>query len=467
MDIAIAEPVVQAAHDAGCPPDQIERFLVAGYIPQPVQLRFHAEARKADALDGPTWVGMGGARGGSKSHATMAQVGLDDCQRTPGLKALFLRKVQKSAAESMDDLVFRVFKGVRYDYSSSEGRIEFANGSRILLGGYNNESDINKYIGVEYDEVVIEEATQLSEDKIVKLRGSVRTSRNDWRVRIYPTTNPGGIGHNWFKKAFIDPHKLGTQGELTGNRTAFVPANYHDNAFLASDYIEYLDGLPEPLRSAWRDGNWDIFEGMAFPGWRADENIVDPYELPSWWPRWRAVDWGYSAPFCCLWFAKDPDSGRVYVYRELYQSGLTDRQQARLIREYSGKEQYTFTYSDPSMFSRKNTSDIATSSADEYNLEGVYLTRADNERVSGKRKVDRMLSNLTDGKPGLLVFNNCRNLIRTLPSLVYDEHNAEDIDTNQEDHAYDALRYGLSSLISYTVKPFKGEQSPLVGIGVL
>ncbi len=442
------ERYVLAAREAGCPRDQVARFVEAQYVAQPRQLEFHALARECDRDDGPFWIGVGGARGGSKSHMIMAQMGLDDCQRVPGLKLLFLRQVQKSAAESLEDLTFRVFGAIEHKFTRSPGQVTFPNGSRIILGGYRNESDIGKYLGIEYDGIGLEEATQLSEGKITKLRGSIRSSKPGWRERGYNSTNPGGIGHLWYKANFIIPHRAGDHNHIfLGGKTRFVPATYKDNRFISQSYIDYLEALEGPLGEAWREGNWDVFEGMAFPQWNRARHVIPPRVIPFHWPKWRAIDWGYAAPWVCLWMARNPDNGRIFVYREAHYVELTDRQQARMIRDMTPPtEKIDFTYADPSMWARKNQEGIVSSTADEYLKEGVMLTRADNDRIGGKRKMDRMLAPLADGIPGMQVFDICANLIRTLPALPYDRNRKEDVDTKADDHDYDAARYGLSNV---------------------
>ena len=171
-----------AAKKAGCQRDQVERFIKSGYIPLEGMLPFHAAAREADQLDGPEWIALGGKRGPGKSHTIMAQVGLDDLQRAAGLKALFLRKIQKAAKESLEDVIRRVFTFT--EHASGEAGVTFPNGSRILIGGFKDDKDIEKYLGIEYDIIVIEECTQISETKKDKLRGSLRTSKPGWRPRI-------------------------------------------------------------------------------------------------------------------------------------------------------------------------------------------------------------------------------------------------------------------------------------------
>lgn len=435
------ENYIQAGRRSGLKRDQLERFISCAYFGIEGMLPFHAAARRADQPGTPDEIALGGKRGPGKSHAIMAQVGLDDCQRVPGLKVLFLRKVMKSAAESLGDLAQRVYKFTPHEIDAN--KVTFPNGSRILLGGYNNDRDIDKYLGIEYDLIVVEEVTQITEEKKTKLRGSLRTSKDGWRPRLYFSTNADGIGLSWFKREFVMPSRAGT----TGGRTYFLDVTSVHNPYVNSEYHEWLDSLTGALRKAWRDGDWDAFEGMAFPLWDYDRHTCEPVALPAHWPRWRAIDWGSYAPLSCHWFALDPDIGRVYVYKELYQTGLTDRQAARTIANMTAPdERVTVTYGDPNSFwQSRNVDDTVFTAAQQYAAEGVTISKADNNRISGKRKVDTALADLPDGQPGLAIFRNCTNLIRTLPELPRDKTHPEDVDTAAEDHAYDSLRYGFSN----------------------
>lgn len=450
---------VTMAAQAGMTRDQVERFVSLGYVALPWALAFHAAAREADSGNGPTEIAAGGARGPGKSHSIFAQVALDDCQRAPGLKVLFLRKVLKSAAESFDDLTRKVL--MHQAHNPTDGRVEFPNGSRILIGGYNTERDIDKYLGIEYDVIVLEEGTQITGDKKDKIRGSLRTSRSDWRARWYESTNPGGIGHADFKAKYVTPYRQGRQG-----RTRFFPATYRDNPFLKPEYIEYLEGLQGTLGQAWRDGDWDIFEGMAFPAWNPEKHVIKPFPIPQHWPKWRATDWGSHAPFCTLWLTKDPDTGRIFVYREVYQRGLTDRQQARLIRENTPPtEAINVHYADPSMWASKNMDGLWGDTATEYAKEGVILSKANNDRILGKRMVDRYLADSADGRPGLQIFETCPDLVKQMGDLVSAKNNPEDVDTDLEDHAFDTLKYGFTNIMAQTaadpLKAYRRKEPPI------
>ncbi len=440
--------MAEAAKAAGCPRDQVERFITSGYVPLEGMLPFHAAAREADKVGGPEWIALGGKRGPGKSHTTMAQVGLDDCQRVPGLKGLFLRKIQKAARESLEDVIRRVF--MYTEHSITADGVKFSNGSRILIGGFKDEKDIEKYLGIEYDFIVIEECTQISETKKDKLRGSLRTSKQNWRPRIYMSTNADGIGLLWFKKMFIEPYRAGKQ-----TITRFFDVTGIHNPFINPEYEAWLDGLKGALGKAWREGDWDAFAGMAFPSWNRERHVIKPIEIPESWTRWRAVDWGYAAPFSCHFYTRNPDTKRVYVYREAYQAELTTKQQARKILDLTlPNEKITFTFADPALWERKDREGEVFTSADEYRKEGVPLTKADNDRLGGKRKVDEALADLPDGEPGLLIFENCTHMIEQLETLPLKE-GTEDVDTRAEDHAYDELRYALTNERSTSKEPPK------------
>ena len=306
-----------------------------------------------------------------------------------------------------------------------------------------NLDDPSKYQGAEFALIAVDELTKIKVETFNLLRGSKRWSGIK-NTRFIAAGNPGGIGHLWVKDYWIDkvyPPEM----ERLRDEFCFVPALPDDNPHLDKSYWQMLDTLPPTLAKAWRYGEWDVFEGQAFGQWRREKHVIEPIEIPSHWARFRGVDWGRANPFCCLWGAQDPDTGRVIIYRELYQTGLTDTQQARLIGANTPpSEKVNITYADPSMWTKKAFEDVTFSTADEYRKEGIILTKADNDRLTGKRKVDRMLGDLPDGRPALQIFSTCANLLRTLPALPYDTTNAEDVDSEAEDHAYDALRYLLT-----------------------
>jgi phage terminase large subunit len=440
------------ARDAGLPRDQAERFINAGYVAFPKNLRFHAAARECDRQNGPDEVSMGGTRYTGKSHAAMAQVGLDDCQRVPGLKVLFLRKVLKSASESFEDIVYKVFRYIPFEYK--EGRVDFSNGSRILIGGFHNDSDIEKYLGIEYDVLVGEEFTQLSEKKQQQIYGSIRSSVPGWRARKYLTWNPEGVGYAPIKKRFVIPWRNNAE-----QWTRFFFCHWQDNPIANPEYVRFLNSLIGPLAKAWKDGNLDSYEGMALPelDLTLGRHLITPYELPYSWPRWRAIDYGFIHLFVCGWFAKDPATGRIIIYRVIAHQMLSDKMQARTILEQTPPtEHIDITFAPPDMWARKadEKTNRVTSPADNYAAEGLILTKADNDRINGARKLHSALADLADGKPGLQVFSTCMPLAECLQAMVTDPNNQEDmlkVDCDPAtglggDDYYDMTRYGLTNV---------------------
>ena len=422
---------------AGMPKDQIDRFLNAGYSPHEKQMEFHAACRAAEWND-VRYVLCGGSRAGGKTRCTTSQSGIDDAQRYPKLRILFIRKVQKAAKRSFMDVTKAAFAGLNVKFEQS--MITFSNGSTMIFDGFNKLSELDKYQGLEYDLIIIEELTQLPKEIFDMIDSCCRTSRTDgWKPRMYLTTNPNGIGHRWVKDMFIMPYRMNTE-----KMTKFIPWNYQANPFIDKQYGNYLKSLTGELGKAWRDGDWDLNEGAAF-AFDERKHVIE--RLPEFDDKWitlRGIDYGYAAPYCCLWGKYNPHIGRVVIYREDYRKGLTSREQAERILMLTGTDEHVLTtYCDPAMFGKK-AQDVVTSDEEVYRNVGITLTAGSNIRIDGKRKVDNLLLDKADGRPGLLIHSSCKNLIDQLENLIYDDEHIEDVNTRQEDHAYDALRYLLT-----------------------
>lgn len=440
---------IQAGADAGCPRDQVERLIKAGYIPLPWQWAFHAAAREADHDMGPVDIGLGGARGPGKSHGVMSQVALDDCQRVPGLKVLFLRQTGVAAKESFDDLIEKVVTG-HVAFERTGGGLKFKNKSRVVLGGFHDENDIDKYIGIEYDIIVVEELNQLSEEKYQKLRGSLRTSKPNWRPRMYTSFNPGGSGHAFVKERYIIPFREGAERD-----TRFVGSTYKSNPYLNKEYLNYLEGLPGDLGKAWREGEWDIFAGQYFSEFRYDIHVVKPFSILPHWPRIIMGDYGYSKPSAIYWAAIDED-GNFIVYRELY---VTNHTYEQLVTEIvantpvSEMDKIKYWVFDPAIWAKKGETELSGMEImyrkyKEITGMGLNIQRATNDRVIGWNLVREYMVPYLKGDvviAALQIFSTCVNLIRTLPTLLYDKNKVEDLDTDGEDHAADSVRYGIMS----------------------
>ena len=431
------------AKTLGVPQDQVKNFINHGYIPFPWQLKFHAISREADKENGPVIIGLGGARGPGKSHSIFAQIALDDCQRVPGLKGLFLRQTGKAAKESFEDLINAVLSGVvDYNYNKSSNILEFPNGSKIILGGFETEGDIDKYVGIQYDFIAIEELTQLTKDKIDKLRGSLRTTKENWRPRLYASFNPGGIGHQFVKDLFVVPFQKGFE-----NRTRFVPATWKDNPYLNKEYIDYLFELKGDLGKAWREGEWDLFEGQFFSEWSTEKHTCHAFLIPSSWKKFRGYDHGRTAPACCKWYALDQD-GRVWIYRELYAVGKNIDQLAQEINRLSEGENYQYSVADPSIFANTGFVDKTGGQtiAEVFARYGIQFYPASNRRIDGWNVMHQYLYWNENQMPKMIYFKNCKDSIRTIPGLVHDDKKPEDLHSDSEDHAADVDRYFLMSL---------------------
>jgi len=306
-----------------------------------------------------------------------------------------------------------------------------------------NLDDPTKYKSAEFAAVAIDELTQIPTiDTFNILRGSLRWPGIAHTV-FMAATNPDGVGNLWVRELWIERQFPPEMQEIS-SQFIFIQALPADNPYLDEQYWIDLRSQPPDVQRAWIEGDWYVFTGQVFAFSRL-RHVINPYEIPEHYIRMTGTDWGYGAPFCNLWAAKNPDNGRIVVYREAYEKGLIDPRQVELIKSMeSPGEKIRKRYADPSMWTAETKTDSPTSSFDTYTNHGVYLTKAVNDRINGKRKVDRLIEDLPDGRPGLLVFITCVNLIRTLPSLVYDKANVEDVDTHGEDHAYDALRYLLT-----------------------
>lgn len=434
---------------AGCSEEQADRFIAAKIALQPKQLSASAAARECDRPDGPTRVGFGGARSGGKSFWALAQLACDDCQRRPGLKALYLRKVGKSGAEAIEDLRLQVLRHVEHEYKRHLGLLVFPNGSRIILGHYQTEGDIDTYLGLEYDVALVEEATQLTSQKVLDIATCVRTSKTDWRPRIYFTTNPGGVGHAWFKEQFIEPMLRGEQ-----TRTRFVQATVRDNNFVNPEYLHALEELTGWQREAWLEGSWDIAAGQFFTTWRRSVHVIEPFPIPQNWKVWASLDYGFTHFTVCYLIAQDGD-GNLYAVDEHAERNWLPQRHATAITQMLARHGLEPVHLDcfvagADVFQKRM---IGASVGETYAALGLPMTPANMDRINGAGEILARLGD-TDAerpvKPRLFVMDRCRRLIDCIPALEHDPHRAEDVlkvDCDERglggDDAYDAFRYGV------------------------
>ena len=443
------ENYLAAARSAGCPGDQARRFVDAGIWLQPRQLAASAAARLCDAPDGPTEVGYGGARGGGKSHWLLAQMGADDCQRQAGLKCLLLRKVGKANLEHFEDLRRRLFGCLPHEFAAYRGVLTFRNQSRIIAGHFQAESDIDAYLGLEYDVIGIEEATTLSFRKHQDISTCCRSSKPNWRPRIYSTTNPGGIGHAWYKARFIEPFQ---RREERGTR--FVPARVEDNAFNNAEYRKILEGLSGWQKKAWLEGDWDLAAGQFFTTFRRGVHVVDQFDDTRAKEWLAALDYGFAHYTVCLLAARDGDGNLFIVDEHAQRQWLPSRHaaaiHAMLARHGVRADGLKRFAAGTDVFSRQSDGSTV---AGQYSKVGVRLTPARMDRQNGWAEILGLLGDVEAGlAPRLFIHRRCVRLIETLPILQHDPNHPEDVlkvDCDEEgvggDDAADALRYLVSN----------------------
>ena len=398
----------------------------------------------------------GGARGGGKSYAMLIDP-LRYCHKE-NHRCLLLRRSMPELRDMINHsqrLYGRAFPGAKWREQEKEWR--FPSGARIEFGYAENLTDVLRYQGQSYTWIGIDELPQYPTPEIYNfLRSSLRSVDPEIPVYMRATGNPGNIGSIWVKDMFVDPAEPGKRFDVIIDTVAgqkkitrrFIPAKLQDNPYLmqTDDYLVMLSSLPEVQRKQFLEGDWSAFEDCAFPEFDVVKHISEPFEIPRNWHRFRTCDWGYSSAACCLWIAIDFDNN-LWVYRELYTQRVTADVFARKVLEAEQGEYIRYGMLDSSTWARRG--DVGPSIAETMIREGCKWRPSDRSpksRVNGKLELHKRFSiDEKSGEPKLKIFNNCRNLLRTLPLLPTDKHNPEDVDTHAEDHAYDALRYGVMS----------------------
>ncbi|MBO4914665.1 MAG: phage terminase large subunit [Oscillospiraceae bacterium] len=407
--------------------------------PQPKQELFFSARER--------YVCYGGARGGGKSWCVRHKAVLM-AARYAGIRMLILRRTLVELRENHIRPMRAMLKGVA-DYRATDKTFEFPNGSLIVFGYCDGESDVDQYQGQEYDVIFMDEATHFTEYQYATLTACLRGA-NDFPKRMYLTCNPGGPGHAWVKRLFID--RDFREGERPEDYV-FIPAKVTDNRVLMEkdpEYVRRLDNLPRGLREAWRDGKWDVFVGQFFTEWDRDRHVVEAFQPPSWWRWYVTMDYGLDM-LAALLIGVD-EKGDAYVVGEVYEGrdlgdghdGLIVSEAAKAVIELAGERVITAYLAPPDLWNARQ--ETGRSVADIFAEHGVYLTRTSNDRVDGWMAVKEWLKPriCEDGaeRPRLRFFPNCRNIIRTLPLLQYDERRPNDVSNSPHEltHAPDALR---------------------------
>ncbi len=455
--------------------------VIIEYDPQPKQALLH-RVRANEIL-------FGGAAGPGKSHALRFEA-LLWCLRIPHLQAYLFRRTvpeleKNHVLPSLDQFPRHVGS-----YNVARRAWEFKNGSRLHFCSCSTEKDVFRYQGAEIHLLLIDELTALTEFQYDYLRARVRCSLDvpgKYRCRIpgvVCATNPGGVGHGFVKARWVDFAPPGVPTRAPKNQGGMVrchiPARLDDNPILKSrdpDYVHRLDALPEPLRTAYKDGRWDVFFGQAFAFSRA-RHVVAPRPVPEHAPLYMSFDWGFGAPFSVGWWWVDQD-GRLFRFAEWYGftgtpgQGLrmTDPLLARGIREREERQglagRSIIRLAGPDCFAKKpdyRGGGQGPSTAEEFAREGIYLTPGDPSRLLKIRQFHERLRQPDDASPPMLqVYDTCEQFIRTIPLLTADRRNVEDIDTAGEDHVYDeACHVCMARPLALPVATPRGEAGRII-----
>lgn len=386
------------------------------------------------------FIGYGGARGGGKSWAVQKKAEAM-CLTYPGIQILIIRRTLPDLKNNHILPMMSDLNGIA-TYKAQDKFFIFPNGSRIWFGYCDTEADIIHYQGQQYDVIFLDEATQFSEFMFRTLSASVRGT-NGFPKRMYITCNPGGVGHAWVKRLFIDRHYL--PGE-DPNDYIFIQALLQDNKVIMDrdpDYVKMLLALPKETRAAWLEGRWDVFEGMYFTTFHESTHCCTPFEIPAHWNRFFAADYGLDM-LAGYWCAVD-ETGRIYVYREVYKPGLPISDAAKLISDMERGENILAHWLPPDVWGRvRVTGRELPEIMGEY---GIYPTQVSNARVQGWLDLLEWLKPREDGKPGILIMaGRCPNLVESMPYMLHSKRDPNDVDTepHQYSHAPDGLRYLVS-----------------------
>lgn len=391
----------------------------------------------------------GGAKGGGKTWAVRTKA-LLGAYSYPGIRILIMRRTYPELQANHIEPMLRMVVPETCSYNGTLHRLDFRNGSLIRFGHWNGDQSETEYAGQEYDWIFIDEATQFTWRAFQYLGGMLR-GVNDIPKRMYITCNPGGVGHRWVKRLFIERNFISNRDGPEQNENPddylFIPATVEDNTALLKSspgYLKMLASMPEDLRRAYRYGDWDALGGSYFPEFSEEVHMHAPFPIPAHWPRYRSFDYGLDM-LACIWAAVD-EAGRSWVYREYSEPGLTvgEAASAILARTAPG-EIIEATFAPPDMWSRQK--DTGRTMAEIFMESGLPIVRADNSRVQGHMLIKEALAIRPDGQPALRLFSSCRRTAEDLRDIQADANNPNDCakEPHELTHRVDALRYYVIS----------------------
>ncbi len=439
-------------------PDLIKDRII-GWEPFPGPQTSFLEADEFEVL-------FSGGRAPGKSDALMM-----DALRYCGFKE-FRGLVIRKAMKELRDLIKRArelyplcYPGTKW--KEQEKLFVFPSGATVEFGYCDHEDDVDQYKGQEYSWLGIDELTEIAkEETYEKLVMSVRKKGTQFKTYVRATTNPNGPGKTWVKKRFVDKGPANTTITLEAyipqlkqtikTTRKWIHGTVFDNPKIIAEnpqYIAMLQNIDNAvLRAQWLEGDWDSADGLAFDEFERKTHVIAPFAIPDSWHRFRACDWGYKTKACCLWFAVDPD-GMVYVYRELITGGQTAagkvlaKDFGAMVKriEDEANERVRYGILDASAWSQRGE-DAPPPAEDMGGLTWRPSDRTKHSRITGKLQVHKYLQKDPEtGRPGVVIFNSCLDLISCMSSIPSDKTDPEDVDTKGDDHSYDAFRYGLMS----------------------
>lgn len=419
------------------------------YQPNEKQALFHSSA--ADQLV------YGGAKGGGKSCAIVMEALAYGIEH-PKSKIYLFRETYDDLEANLISEMKAKWPSELYLYNESKHIATLYNGTKVMFRYIRSQKDADRYQGRSMDFVGVDELTKFDKAWIQILLSCLRSPLG-FPPRFRGTCNPGGRGHAWVKEDYVLATNYGEEiliDPVTGGKIQFIPASVYDNVVLMKNdpnYVKRLENLPENERRAFLLGDWDIFAGQYFPEWRRDKHVIKPFKIPEHWRKWRSMDWGFNDNCSVGWYAADED-GRVYKYRQLYVREMLASEIATKVVELSKGERIRYTVAGHDCWQKRgNDASQGESIAETFAKNGVPLEMADIARIVGWQRMREYLNDAPDGKPYFQVFETCADTIRTIPMMIYDDRNVEDLDDSLEDHAADETRYSLMS------RPLKSPQA--------
>jgi hypothetical protein len=440
-----------------------------------------------------------GALGAGKTDVLLLYPILHRLHENPNFKGLFLRRTFPELSNEVIPRSRQFFRALGATFNKQGKTWEFPSGALFFFGHCENEDDVHNYDSMQPNYVAFDELTSFTEWQYIYItleRCRAKTGSGLPAI-VRAASNPGNIGHNWVRKRFIDPIPTGLkliQGK-SGIKRIYIPATIDDNPHIDPEYRKSLEALPESEKQAKLYGRWDAFEGSVFDEYReklfSDEpenalHIVEPFDIPSFWPKIVAMDWGYAPP-AMTWvgyLAISPD-GRVYVYREQsfqktkiaewtpYVKEFIDAEKPRVIKLCkSGGQDRGQEHTIQSEIEKGLGHPVElTNNAPGTRVAGKmlfheYLRWKQRYVPMGKKEAynqdvaESMLRNrglkeyqsyldsfkepvLESNLPKLQIFKNCDLLRNAIKSCIYDKTHPQDVAEFPGDDPYDGIRYGI------------------------